>query len=90
MRDDDIAGRVELFQDNLQRYFVMFFKDNIQLPLWQPASGLDAATRRHITGLKIPTISSQVPLLLLHNLGRPSHDAQLAERVDGLFHPDSM
>jgi len=81
-----------MFQAKLQTYFVIFLKNNVQLPLWQPPSGLDAATRSHLTDLKIPTMSSSspVPLLLLHNLGQRSHDTQLAARVDGLFHPDLM
>ena len=86
-QDKVIHDHVKQFIINLQSQIIIFLKDNVQLPLWQSPLNLDAATRRHLTGLKIPTISSssQVPLLLLHNLGQPSHNTQLAERVDGLF-----
>jgi hypothetical protein len=77
------------FESNLRSIFETFFLNDVQLPLWEPPSGPDAI-RSHIAGLKIPIISqgSQFPSLLLHNLGQPSHDAQLAERVDELFRPE--
>jgi hypothetical protein len=89
-RNDVIKGRVSKFILELRSTFEIFLKENVQLPLWQPPIDLaDLAdeTREHIIGLKIPTISvrSPFPLLLLHNLGQPSHDAQLDSRVDGLF-----
>jgi Crinkler effector protein N-terminal domain len=58
-----------------------------QLPLWEPLSGSDDI-QRHITGLKLPTLhDSRHPSLLLHNLGQPSHDPKLVERVNRLFNP---
>jgi len=86
-RDHAIKKVVSEFANKLRRTFDIFLRDNVQLPLWQPPLDLADETRRHITDLKIPIISpsSQSSLLLLHNLGQPSHDAQLARRVDGLF-----
>jgi hypothetical protein len=80
-----IAG----FMINLESTFKTFFNNDVQLPLWKPPLGQDGDWS-HITGLKIPVISrsSQIPSLLLHNLGQPSHDAQLVERVDTLFRPE--
>jgi hypothetical protein len=77
------------FSINLRGTFETFFKNDVQLPLWEPPSGPDAI-RSHIAGLKIPIISqaSQFPSLLLHNLGQPSHDPELAGRVDMLFRPE--
>ena len=80
---------------DLREMFKTFLENNVQLPLWQLPSELakDLAeeTRSHITGLKIPTISSssesEVPSLLLHNLGKPSHDAKLVDRISKLFSP---
>ena len=90
----DITERVTVFATDLESIFERYLKENVQLPLWQPPSHLDLSDkiRSHITDLKIPIInsSSQNPLLLLHNLGRRSHDARLAERVDGLFRSSSM
>ena len=85
--DDVIMDGVREFTVNLQSTFEIFLEENTQLPLWKAPLDLAEETRRHINGLKIPTISpsSQSPLLLLHNLGQPSHDAQLADRVDRLF-----
>jgi hypothetical protein len=87
--DEIIEKNVKIFTANLQRAFQKFLKENRQLPLWQPRSNLDQKTWNHITGLEIPMIasSSRLPSLLLHNLGRPSHDTQLAERVNKLFYP---
>lgn len=91
--DENIKGDVSKFENDLRATFERYLRDNTQLPHWQPPSdlNLDDSIRNHIDALKIPIISprSQFPLLLLHNLGRPSHDAQLAERVDGLFNPGS-
>ena len=86
-----IMEGVSKFTINLQSTFERFLKENVQLPLWQPPSHLADDTRRHLTGLKIPIISpsSPIPLLLLHNLGQPSHDAHLAKRVEGLFGQES-
>ena len=83
---------VSKFAIHLRSTFEIFLRDNVQLPLWRPPLDLDDKIRKHLTGLKIPIISSSspVPLLVLHNLGQPSHDAQLATRVDGLFRPESM
>jgi len=91
-RDEVIEERVKRFTINLQSQFGIYLNENVQLPLWQPPLELDDDTRRHLTGLNIPTISSSspVPLLLLHNLGQQSHDAQLANRIDRLFSPESM
>ena len=66
--------------------FEIFLRDNIQLPLWQPSLDLADETRRHITGLKLPVISS-LSSFPFHNLGQPSHDALLANRVDTPFSP---
>ena len=76
---------------DLRSRFEIFLKDSVQRPLWQPPLDLADGTRRHITDLKIPIISSvsQLPLLLLHNLGQPSHDAQPAKRVDEHFRLES-
>jgi hypothetical protein len=81
-RDNIIEKDVKEFQINLRSKFEPFLKENVQLPLWQPPLHLAGETRRHITGLKIPIISSssQFPLLLLHNLGQPSHDAYALTR----------
>jgi hypothetical protein len=86
-RDEIIEKRVSKFASNLKTTFTNFLKNDVQLPLYDPPSELDDKTRRHITGLKIPIItrSSRVLLLLLHNLGQSSHDANLADRVNGLF-----
>jgi hypothetical protein len=85
--DEDIKEIVSKFANSLKRTFEIFLKDNAQLPVWEPPLNLAEKTRRHITRLKIPIISrsSQLPLLLLHNLGQRSHDPKLAERVDRLF-----
>jgi hypothetical protein len=90
-RGERIAKLVAVFETNLRTTLNTFLRNDVQLPLWQPLLGSDAI-RSHIAGLKIPVISplSQSPLLLLHNLGRPSHDAQLAERVERLFRPGSQ
>jgi hypothetical protein len=90
-RGERIAKLVAVFETNLRTTLNTFLRNDVQLPLWQPLLGSDAI-RSHIAGLKIPVISplSQFPLLLLHNLGRPSHDAQLAERVERLFRPGSQ
>ena len=89
--DEGIEGRVSQFAIKLKRTFKEFLRNNVQLPLWQPPLDLADGTRSHITELKIPitSSSSKVPSLLLHNLGQPSHDPQLAERVDRLFQLDS-
>ena len=89
---EDVDKKVQIFATGLRTIFEKFLKDDVQLPLWQPPLGLDDRIRRHITDLKIPIIShlSQFPLLLLHNLGKQSHDAQLANRVERLFRPESM
>jgi len=86
-QDDQIHELVRGFAINLRSKFERFLKENVQLPLYQPPLDLADETRRHITGLKIPIISpfSRFPLLLLHNLGQPSHDAQLAKRVERHF-----
>jgi hypothetical protein len=83
-RDAEIKEDVTKFEIDLRITFDIFFKNDVQLPLWQPQSGPHAG---HIAGLKIPLVSpvSQSPSLLLHNLGQPSHDPQLSDRVDKLF-----
>ena len=83
MPDKDVENVVSNFEDHLRTTFGIFLRDDVQLPLWQPPKGLDDKTQRHITDLKIPIISSesQLPLLLLHNLGQPSHDARLLDRL---------
>ena len=92
-RDKDVRREVEPFIKDLRKRFKTFLEDNVQLPLWQLpselAKHLTRETRSHITGLKIPTISSssQIPSLLLHNLGKPSHDAKLVDRINELFRP---
>ena len=71
------------FEKDLRRRFKFFLESDVQLPLWQPPD----ADQIHIARLEIPVISplSEAPSLLLHNLGRPSHDAELEERVANLF-----
>lgn len=88
MPDEDVENVVRKFEDHLRTTFGTFLRDDVQLPLWQPPKGLDDKTQRHITDLKIPIISteSQLPSLLLHNLGQPFHDARL---LDTLFTPRS-
>jgi hypothetical protein len=78
------------FEIDLRRTFETFLRDDVQLPPWQPLRGSDIILS-HIKGLKIPAVSldSQSPSLLLHNLGQPSHDPQLAQRVASLFRPGS-
>ena len=86
--DSDTRAAVILFMKRLQPVFNKFLEANTQLPLWRPDPNLaDEKTRRHITSLKIPitSITSKSPSLLLHNLGKLSHDTQLAERLDNLF-----
>ena len=85
--DKDIKDAVNRFANTLRTTFGRFLEHNVQLPLWQPSSELDDHTRRHIAGLEIPIIdpSSEYPMLLLHNLGKPSHDPRLADRVQKLF-----
>jgi len=89
--EKDIKDAVNEFADILRTIFDTFLKGNVQLPLWQPSSELDDHIRRHIAGLELPitTPSSESPTLLLHNLGKPSHDPQLADRVKSLFRPES-
>ena len=89
--EKDIKDAVNRFANTLRTTFDTFLKGNVQLPLWQPSSELDDHIRRHIADLKIPitTPSSESPTLLLHNLGKPSHDPQLADRVKSLFRPES-
>ena len=84
---EDIPAKIKNFEAYLRSIFDIFLREDTQLPLWQPPLPLADKTREHIADLKIPTIYhlSPFPLLLLHNLGQPSHDAQLAERVDRLF-----
>jgi len=86
-KSDDIKADVNEFVDYLRMKFGTFLRNNVQLPLWQPSLELDDHTQRHIAGLEIPIIdqSSEHPMLLLHNLGQPSHDPQLADRVQRLF-----
>ena len=89
--DEDVEGEVKEFITNLRETFEDFLENNVQLPLWQLPSNLakhlNQEIRSHINGLKIPKIksSSQIPLLLLHNLGQPSHDEELVDRVNRLF-----
>jgi len=88
-RTRDFEERVRQYTINLRSTFEMFLNENVQLPLWQPPLDLADGVRKHITDLKIPTLSyPEIPSLLLHNLGQPSHDPQLARRVDGLFRPE--
>ncbi|KIM25388.1 hypothetical protein M408DRAFT_210132 [Serendipita vermifera MAFF 305830] len=90
IKDEEIKKFVAEFDIDLRFRLNTFLKGDVQLPLWQSLSGPDEI-RSHIAGLKIPKISpsSQFPLLLLHNLGQPSHDQQLVERVNRLFLPGS-
>ena len=84
------ADQIRSSAEKLRSTFEAYLTKNTQLPLWPlppHLANLDDGTRRHIADLKMPVTSlqSQLPSLLLHNLGQPSHDPQLAERVDGLF-----
>ncbi|CAG8558222.1 10669_t:CDS:2 [Acaulospora colombiana] len=78
-QSDGIKG-LKKFESNLRRTFQDFFNYDVQLPLWAPDSGPNSV---HIANLNIPAISHD-PSLLLHNLGRPSHDVKLVDRVNRL------
>jgi len=89
--DRNIEQDVSEFANELRAMFDTYLRGNVQLPVWQPSPDLADETRKHITALKIPIIcpSSEYPLLLLHELGHSSHDAQLVNRINRLFHLDS-
>jgi hypothetical protein len=84
-RDDEVKQLVARFEIGWRNTFETFFHDDVQLPLWEPQEGPDSS-QSHISGLKIPDISG-LPSLLLHNLGQPSHNPKLAERIAHLFKP---
>ena len=88
---EEIETTVNELVEDLRRTFEIYLRDDTQLPLWQPPLGLADRTRRHITDLKLPIIPSSSPLLLLllHDLGQPSHDSHLAKRINELFLPYS-
>jgi hypothetical protein len=74
------------FSTLLQKLFDKYLNDDVQLPIWKPQDASENI-QRHIASLSIPTLqaSSRIPSLLLHNLGQPSHDRQLADRVEEIF-----
>jgi len=89
--NENIEKAVNKFVIHLRSTFGEFIRNDTQLPLWEPPPlNIADETRGHLIDLKIPTASqkSPFPLLLLHNLGQPSHDPHLAKRVEGLFHSD--
>jgi hypothetical protein len=84
VQSEEIETYMADFESKLNQKFQQIFEKDVQLPLWRPNSGSDTI-QSHITDLKIPYTSSKHPSLLLHNLGQPSHDPQLATRVSDLF-----
>jgi hypothetical protein len=64
----------------------VYLDQDTQLPCFKPQYGSDDV-REHIARMKIPVIptSTQPMSLLLHNLGRTTHDPRLSERVKELF-----
>jgi hypothetical protein len=77
---------VELFETRLATSLRTYLFDDVQLPLWEPQEGTQE-TRDFIAALKIPMLSpsSQSPSLLVHRIGRSSHDSLLESRVNRLF-----
>jgi hypothetical protein len=63
---------------------VSLLKQGIQLPIWTPARG-SKAIRKHFADLRIPIAPMNSPSLLLHDIGSPSHDLILEDRVSALF-----
>jgi hypothetical protein len=63
------------------------FSNKEGLPFWKSQRGT-TAFRDHIAALRIPDIGG-LPSLLVHELGRVTHDDQLAARVSELFRQDS-
>jgi hypothetical protein len=59
-------------------------KQGIQLPIWTPERG-SKAIRKHLADLRIPITHFGSPSLLLHDIGSPSHDLKLEDRVSALF-----
>jgi hypothetical protein len=86
--DEVIEGKITGFQPTLETAINTFFEDNTELPLWEPEVCSDAM-RSHVAGLKIPKMSplSQIPSLLLHDLGQLPRNSHLAQRVEKLFDP---
>ncbi|KAG8813639.1 hypothetical protein FRC17_001475, partial [Serendipita sp. 399] len=89
-RDEEAKSLIKNSILRLQVIISAYLRDDVRLPIWNVQRGPDEM-RRHIDNLKIPVVdpSSPSPSLLLHNLGQPSHDPLLAERVDRLFRPGS-
>ncbi|KAG8817217.1 hypothetical protein FRC17_011324 [Serendipita sp. 399] len=88
--DEEIKALIDSSVPFLQTVFSAYLSNDIQLPLWQVQQGSDEM-RRHIANLNLPalTFTASFPSLLLHNLGQPSHDPLLANRVNRIFLPHS-
>ena len=82
----DVQNRIARYLPPIKEAIQAYLKNNTELPIWEP-SGAPPNFVEHIRSLKIPTLPSspRFPSLLLHNLGKPSHDPELVHRVQRLF-----
>jgi hypothetical protein len=71
----------------IERDIYAYLSEDKHLPTWT-CDHFPADLSAHLASLKIPTFGvKEFPCLLLHDLGRPSYDSQLQDRVQRLFVP---
>jgi hypothetical protein len=77
----NVISLLESFKPSIRDYLTK----RPTLGFWKPTN-VPQPVQDHIVSLKIPSLSGKpYPNLLLHNLGQPSHDKQLLNRVSELF-----